>query len=1366
MAAVQMNDVGDMPCFDCTESGGLAQRWQRWLRAFELYSTGRGVVNVAQKKALLLHKAGMKVQDIYYTLPDEVALEGENAYGMTVRVLNRFFRPHTNTPFERHVFRNMVQLQTETVEQYATRLRQQSETCDFGNWNAVSERIRDQIIDKCSSSSLRRKLLERGTALTLEQMLDIARVSEDTEKQVKSFEGLRSEVNKLSFKNKSSGASRGRGKSRGPKRGCCYSCGYEGHMHKDPKCPAKGKQCNKCQAFGHFESCCKTKQSGSREKSTRGRGRGRESSQSDVKQVHHTDEDQREDEYAFSVEHERAEDDAEIRVMVGGVPLIMSIDSGATINVIDTRMWEKLKVEGVKCMSKKSTKNVYAYGSKETLPVAGTFVANIAVDNQEIESAEFVVIHGEGQALLGRKSAIQLGVLRLGPRVHAVQADSDINIRQEYSDCFEGFGKLKDFQLEIPVDPDVTPVISPLRRVPYQLRDKLSKKLDELESMDIIEKVNKPSAWVSPVVVVPKGQNDIRLCIDMRLANESVKRVRHFIPTIDEVLQDFNQSRVFSKLDIKWAYHQIELLPESREITTFITHKGLYRYKRLLFGITCAPEMYQKVLQQVLQGCEGAQNILDDIIVHAATEEEHNRRLRQVLDVIRKSGLTLNPDKCLFKLPKLQFMGHVLSARGIGPTKEKVQAVQEARAPANASEVRSFLGLVNFTARYIENLATVSEPLRKLTRKDEPFIWGPEQQRAFQTLKDRLASSETLAYFDKESKTQVIADAGPVGLGAVLVQHQQGEYRVVCYASKSLTDIERRYSQTEKEALALVWACERFHAYLYGAEFELITDHKPLQFIYSPRSKPSARIERWVLRMQPYMYTVKHVAGRNNIADCLSRLLKVDRKPCDEVKTEEYVRFIAQESTPVALTTKQIERESEYDPELMEVRRCLLDGKWYKMDNKQFVPIKNELSAVGKLVLRGTRIIIPSVLRKQVIELAHEGHPGIVKMKDRLRSKVWWPGIDRDAERFCRTCFGCQVVSQPSPPTPMTRTEMPTAPWQHLAADLLGPLPSGDYIFVVVDYYSRFFEIEITKVTTTDRIVSALSKIFLTHGLPLSIQTDNGPQFISEQFREYLEENGISHRKTTPLWPQANGEVERQNRSILKRIKIAQAERRDWKKELNNYLVMYRSTPHSTTGKSPAELLFRRTIRTKIPEIQEFQEDIEVRDRDNEQKGKGKEYADQKRRACESELQKGDCVLLKQSRENKWSTPFNPSPCTVVERSGNSVVVETSQGVQYKRNVTAVKKFHERSEEESCVSIKNQNLPSEDSVKQSKFVNENVSGEIEFRGSQFESNQNATPRKVTIPVAERTVLSSPRPTRQRRLPVKFDDFIVGTVRIS
>ena len=448
---------------------------------------------------------------------------------------------------------------------------------------------------------------------------------------------------------------------------------------------------------------------------------------------------------------------------------------------------------------------------------------------------------------------------------------------------------------------------------------------NELEELDIIEKTTGPTHWVSPVIVVPKSDADIRLCVDMRRANLAVKRERHPIPTIEELLQEMNQSKIFSKLDVKWSYQQIELDPESRDITTFATHEGLFRYRILMFGVSCAPDMYQRTMQQTLEGCKGVRNILDDIIVFASSEKEYNERLEEVLKRLKEKGLKLNKEKCCFSMMKLEFMSHVLSKDGVAREKSKIKAVASAREPKNASEVRSFLELVNYCGRFIPDLATISEPLRKLTQKSTTFTWGESEEESFQTLKQKLCDAPVLSYFDKTCHTQVIADASPYGLAAVLVQKQNGQNRIIAYASRTLSQIEKKYSQTEKEALALVWSCERFRVYLYGADFDLLTDHKALEFVFSPRSKPSARIERWMLRLQPYRYKVIHIAGSKNIADSLSRLFNenVIKNAENDDSIEEYVNLIVKYATPIALTTREIEKASNADKELRNLRNCI-----------------------------------------------------------------------------------------------------------------------------------------------------------------------------------------------------------------------------------------------------------------------------------------------------------------------------------------------------------------------------------------------------------------------------------------------------------
>ncbi|PFX28630.1 Uncharacterized protein K02A2.6 [Stylophora pistillata] len=354
-----------------------------------------------------------------------------------------------------------------------------------------------------------------------------------------------------------------------------------------------------------------------------------------------------------------------------------------------------------------------------------------------------------------------------------------------------------------------------------------------------------------------------------------------------------------------------------------------------------------------------------------------------------------------------------------------------------------------------------------------------------------MALANTLAYFRGDSKTRIVADAGPDGLGAVLLQLQDNEWRPVSYGSRNLTDVERRYAQTVKEALAL---CHNYRV------------------LYRP--------------------------GNGNIADALSRLNQTNPKESSREK-EDFVRFVVKESTPVTLTPREVERESENDPELVSVRQYIHSGDWSQCKMPGYICVKNELCTIGQLLLRGDRIMIPQSLRKSVLEAAHERHQGIAKTKSRLTSKVWWPKVDMDGERICKSCHSCQVVGQYLPPEPMLRTEPPTAPW-----------------------------------------------------------------------------------RSPPLWPQANGEVERQNRSLLKTLKIEEVEGNKWTDELPKYLMAYRSTPQESTGATPAFLVFGKEIKSKFPELRPEQSVVneDIRDRDWSNKLTQKAYADDKRGAVPSPI--------------------------------------------------------------------------------------------------------------------------------------------------
>ena len=499
--------------------------------------------------------------------------------------------------------------------------------------------------------------------------------------------------------------------------------------------------------------------------------------------------------YAFTVVDKNEE---KIEVTVGGCKLSMIIDSGASTNIIDKQTLEWLKKNKVKYESARSSRKLYAYASQTPLDMIGTFSCEVSAGSN-IDSAKFCVINGEGDPLLVKNTAASQGVLKIGLGIAAVSADPKTTggvLQQKYPNVFSGVGKLKDRAVKLHIDPNVKPVAQPMRRTPFSMRPKLEEKIKEHIELDITEPAQEPKPWVNPIVVVPKSGGDIHLCIDMRRANEAIRRARHSIPSVDEITQSTSGSKVFSKLDLKWGYHQLELSPGSREITTFDTHCALFRYKRLLFGVNSGSEQYHCEIQTAPAGIAGQENISNDIIVHDKDQKERDLRLEKVIVRLKEGGLTLNVEKCQFSMDKFTFFGIVLSGNGISCTEEKVKAVKEALEPRMVSETRRVLGLIHYCGRFIPDLATVSEPLSPLKKSGTPFVFGGEQKKAIQELIERLACAETLGYFDKDAPTQVIAHASPVGLGAVLTQKQKNGPRVICYASRNLTDIERRYSQT------------------------------------------------------------------------------------------------------------------------------------------------------------------------------------------------------------------------------------------------------------------------------------------------------------------------------------------------------------------------------------------------------------------------------------------------------------------------------------------------------------------------------------------------------------------------------------------
>ena len=396
-----------------------------------------------------------------------------------------------------------------------------------------------------------------------------------------------------------------------------------------------------------------------------------------------------------------------------------------------------------------------------------------------------------------------------------------------------------------------------------------------MEQLDVIEPVDEPTEWCSPIVVVPKADGRVRICVDLTRLNQAVRREVYQMPTVEETLGSLTEGSVFSKLDANSGCHQIVLNPESAKLTTFITPFGRYMFKRLPFGISSAPEHFQKRMDKELSGIEGVKCRMDDILIIGKDQAEHDKRLKQVLDRLVERKLTLNLEKCLFSQSRLQYLGQIIDSDGIRKDPSKIKAITDMAEPQNIADLRRFLGLVNHLMKFCPNLAEKTKPLRDLLKKESAWVWDTAQQEAFQQLKVDMASDQVLALYDPEKETVVSSDASSFGLGAVLMQKQpSGKMRPVAYASKSMTETERRYAQIEKEALAITWALEHWAEFLIGMRFKVETDHKPLIPLFSTKliDELPVRIQRFRMRLMRFDFAIAHVPGKLlYTADSLSR---------------------------------------------------------------------------------------------------------------------------------------------------------------------------------------------------------------------------------------------------------------------------------------------------------------------------------------------------------------------------------------------------------------------------------------------------------------------------------------------------------------
>ena len=533
-----------------------------------------------------------------------------------------------------------------------------------------------------------------------------------------------------------------------------------------------------------------------------------------------------------------------------------------------------------------------------------------------------------------------------------------------------------------------------------------------MEQMGVIKKVFEPTPWCAGMVTVPKKSGAIRICVDLKPLNESVLREVHPIPRVDDILAQIAGAKVFSKLDANSGFWQIPLAKKSRLLTTFITPFGRYCFNKLPFGISSAPEVYQRRMHHILEGLPGVVCLMDDILIFAQNQKEHDVRLANTLKHLQEAGVTLNRDKCAFNRRSIKFLGHIIDEHGIRADPEKTSAISKMSTPKTITELRRFMGMVNQLGKFSSRIAQISQPLRACLSTKNAWAWGPDQDQAFEEVKKELTQPMVLALYDPTARTKIASDASSFGLGAVLMQQQEQEWRPVAYASRALTETERHYAQIEKEALAVTWACEKFQTYLLGLNFTIETDHKPLVPLLSTKSLNCLppRIIRFRLRLSSYTYSVVHVPGKLlYTADTLSRAPLDSLIDIAEEEVEDFTSGVVA-ALPAGPDRLENYRQAQREDSICQLLANFCLNGWPKKVDASLAPFwktRASFSWCEDLLLFNSRIVVPKPLQRETLGKIHQGHQGIERCQLRAKSSVWWPGITNHIKEMIQNCPVC-----------------------------------------------------------------------------------------------------------------------------------------------------------------------------------------------------------------------------------------------------------------------------------------------------------------------------------------------------------------------
>ena len=740
------------------------------------------------------------------------------------------------------------------------------------------------------------------------------------------------------------------------------------------------------------------------------------------------------------------------------------------------------------------------------------------------------------------------------------------------------------------------------------------------------------------------------------------------MPTIDEVVTRLTKAKKFTVMDAKDGFWQKRLDTESSYKTTFNTPFGRYRWNRMPFGISSAPEVWQRTMHEFVEDLNGVEVIADDFLIagFGDTEEEVLRSLetneRAFFEKCRKWNLKLNRKKVKRCQSSVRFMGHLLTSEGLKADPEKIQAILEMPEPGDITALKRFLGMINYLSKYLVRLSDMTESLRRLDDKDVEFQWTNSHTAAMDAVKKALTEAPVLRYYDVTKPVTIQCDASDTGLGAVLLQEGQP----ICYASRALTDTERRYAQIEKELLGILWSCDKFDQYIYGRDIVTIEcDHEPLKAVFKKDIHKSPKRQRMCLALQKYNLDVQYKRGSlMYISDTLSRAYRNTTEGGQHENCEiRALESVSHENISVTKIKRDEFRERVADDkEIQDLIEIIRHGWPAKAECSQAAsPYYDERSSLVEadgLVFRGEQLVVPRSLRKDMLQRIHSSHIGTGGCVRRAREVLYWPGMSGDVRDYVSRCSTCQTFTPEQCREPLLPHELPSRPWEKIGADLF-ELNGQSYV-IMVDYWSNYFEVAELSRKTSQSVINQLKVQFARHGIPAIISTDGGPEFASHEFGEFCKTWKIEHITSSPRYPQSNGKSENAVKTCKTLFKKSILDRKDPLLAL----LDWRNTPSEGIGTSPVQRLMGRRTRTLLPTTEKLLRP-EIPQSTGEKltagKEKQKKYYNKNTKKL-SELHVGDNIRMRLPGDRRWSL----GQCRrVLGHRSYEVVVN---GARYRRN--------------------------------------------------------------------------------------------------